>query len=305
MATPIEFGFFGPTGSAQARGNDFAPALQRALAIARQSFSSLWFSDHFMYGDADVREAWVILSYAAALAPELQLGHLVNCNSYRPPALVAKMAASLQSLSRGRFVLGYGAGWKQDEYLAYGYDFPSAAVRIAMMEEGLRVIKAMWRDEQATFHGQYYQIDQARCEPRPHPLPPIMIGGDGEQLTLRMVARHADWWNCYSLTPAVARRKLDVLKRHCAAEGRDFGSIRKTWSGPVVVDRDHQAALKRAGDRVRHEKSPIAGDPSAVAERIREFAELGFDLFQVEFGQFPDTSDMELFVAQVMPRFRG
>jgi alkanesulfonate monooxygenase SsuD/methylene tetrahydromethanopterin reductase-like flavin-dependent oxidoreductase (luciferase family) len=304
MTAPIEFGYFGSTGSAQARGNDFSPALRRALDIARQSFTSLWFSDHFMYEDADVREAWVMLCYAAALAPELQLGHMVLCNSYRPPALVAKMSASLQSLSQGRFVLGYGAGWKQDEYLAYGYDFPSAATRIAMMEEGLHIIKTMWRDEQATFHGRYYHIDQARCEPRPNPVPPIMIGGGGEQLTLRAVARHADWWNCYSQTPEGARRKLDVLKEHCVAEGRDFASIRKTWSGSVIIDCDHHAALKRAGDKVQQEKPPIAGDPSAVAERIQEFVELGFDLFQVEFDQFPDTTDMELFIAEVMPRFR-
>jgi alkanesulfonate monooxygenase SsuD/methylene tetrahydromethanopterin reductase-like flavin-dependent oxidoreductase (luciferase family) len=305
MTSPIEFGYFGPTGSAEARGSDFAPALQRALALARQSFTSLWFADHFMFDDADVREAWVMLSYAAALAPDLLLGHLVSCNSYRPPALVAKMSATLHSLSRGRFVLGYGAGWKEDEYLAYGYDFPSAAVRIAMMEEGLHIIKALWREEQATFHGHYYHIENARCEPRPNPVPLIMIGGDGEQLTLRVVARHADWWNCYSLSPATARRKLEVLKKHCAMEGREFEGIRKTWSGPVIIERDHQAALKRAGERLEQGKPPIVGDPSAVAEQIAEFAELGFDLFQVEFELFPDTTDMELFIAEVMPRFRS
>ncbi len=305
MAPSVEFGYFGPTGSERARGNAFSPALRRAIDVARQSFTSLWFADHFMYSDADVNEAWVTLSYAAALAPELQIGHLVSCNSYRPPSLVAKMGASLQALSGGRFVLGYGAGWKKDEYAAYGYDFPSAATRIAMMEEGLQIIKAMWHDEQASFHGKFYHIDNARCNPRPDPVPPIMIGGDGEQLTLRAVARYADWWNCFSQTPEVVRRKLDVLKQHCEAEGRDFASIRKSWSGPVVIDRDHQAALRRAGDALQQAKPPIAGDPSAVAERIQEFVEFGFDLFQVSFELFPDTSDMELFVAEVMPRFRG
>jgi alkanesulfonate monooxygenase SsuD/methylene tetrahydromethanopterin reductase-like flavin-dependent oxidoreductase (luciferase family) len=304
MASSIEFGYFGPTGAAHARGHAFSPALRRALEVACQGFTSVWFADHFMFGDADIHEAWVILSYAAALAPELQLGHLVLCASYRPPSLVAKMGASLQALSGGRFVLGYGAGWKHDEYVAYGYDFPGAATRIAMMEEGLQVIKAMWRDEQATFHGEYYHIDHARCEPRPDPVPPIMIGGDGEQRTLRAVARHADWWNCYSQPPVVARRKLDVLQQHCEAEGRDFASIRKTWSGPVIIDRNHQAALSRAGDRLQHEKPPIAGDPSAVAERIVELADLGFDLFQVGFDGFPSTEDMELFIAEVMPRFQ-
>ncbi len=303
MAPRIEFGYFAPTGSAQARGEAFSPALQRAIERARHGFTSVWFADHFMFGDADIHEAWVILSYAAALAPQLQLGHLVLCNSYRPPSLVAKMSASLQALSGGRFVLGYGAGWKKDEYEAYGYPFPSAATRIAMMEEGIAVIKAMWRDEQATFHGEYYHIDDARCEPRPDPVPPLMIGGDGEQRTLRAVARHADWWNCYSQSPAVARHKIEVLKQHCLAEGRDFAGIRKTWSGPVIIDRDHQAALTRAGERVHEEKPPIVGDPAAVAERIQELAELGFDLFQVGFDQFPDTDDMELFVAEVLPHF--
>jgi alkanesulfonate monooxygenase SsuD/methylene tetrahydromethanopterin reductase-like flavin-dependent oxidoreductase (luciferase family) len=304
MAPSIEFGFFGPTGSERARGTAFSPALRRAIDVARQSFSSIWFADHFMYDDADVNESWVTLSYAAALAPELQLGHMVSCNSYRPPALVAKMSATLQALSGGRFVLGYGAGWKKDEYLAYGYDFPGPATRIAMMEEGLQIIKTMWRDEQATFHGQFYHIEDARCEPRPDPLPPIMIGGDGEQLTLRAVARHADWWNCFSQPPEVVRRKLEVLRQHCAAEGRDFASIRKTWSGPVIIARDHRAALNRAGAALQQAKPPIAGDPSAVAERIQEFVALGIDMFQVSFDMFPDTSDMELFAAEVMPRFR-
>ncbi|MBA3947563.1 MAG: LLM class flavin-dependent oxidoreductase [Herpetosiphonaceae bacterium] len=305
MAKPIEFGFFGPTGSEKARGHAFAPALQRAIAIARDSFSSLWFADHFMFGEEDIHEAWTVLGYAAALAPELQLGHLVSCNSYRPPALVAKMSASLQSLSGGRFVLGYGAGWHKEEYLAYGYDFPSAATRIAMMEEGLQVIKAMWHDEQPSFQGRYYHIEHARCEPRPQPVPPIMIGGDGEQRTLRAVARHADWWNIYNRQADVARHKLEVLAEHCKAEGRDFASIRKSWAGPVIIDRDHHAAMKRAAERnLTGDRPPIAGDPVAVTEQIQALVELGFDLFQVESSQFPDTADIELFAERVMPAFR-
>ncbi len=152
----------------------------------------------------------------------------------------------------------------------------------------LRVTPVRWTHIEAKFvdheHGEWFK--------RPDPVPPIMIGSDGEQRTLRAVARHADWWNCYSQPPDVARRKLDVLNQHCEAEGRDFASIRKTWSGPVIIDRDHQAALNRAGDRFQDAKPPIVGDPAAVAERIVELAELGFELFQVGFDQFPDTEDM-------------
>jgi alkanesulfonate monooxygenase SsuD/methylene tetrahydromethanopterin reductase-like flavin-dependent oxidoreductase (luciferase family) len=233
----------------------------------------------------------------------MQLGHLVICNSYRSPALVAKMGASLQALSEGRFVLGYGAGWHRPEYLAYGYEFPSAATRIAMMEEGLQVIKAMWRDSPATFHGGYYHVEDARCEPRPDPVPPIMVGGDGEQLTLRAVARHADWWNVFARSAEVSRRKLEALRGHCATEGRDFASIRKTWSGPIVIERDHAAALNRAGDELKSDHPPIAGDPSAIRDQLRELAELGFDMFQLSFRLFPATTDMELFIAEVLPEF--
>jgi alkanesulfonate monooxygenase SsuD/methylene tetrahydromethanopterin reductase-like flavin-dependent oxidoreductase (luciferase family) len=303
QSSAIEFGYFGPTGAETARGAAFAPAFYRAVAVAREAFGSIWFADHFMFDDADVNEAWTLLTYAAALAPELQVGHLVICNSYRPPALVAKMGASLQALTQGRFVLGYGAGWHKPEFEAYGYNFPSAATRIAMMEEGLEVIRAMWRDAPATFHGRFYHVENARCEPRPETMPPVMVGGDGEQLTLRAVARHADWWNIFSRTAEVAAHKLDVLREHCAAEGRDFATIRKTWSGAIVIDRDHQAALKRAGAALEDEQPPIAGDPAAVREQIGALAELGFDLFQLSFPLFPDTSDMELFIAEVLPAF--
>ncbi len=304
MTQRIEFGYFGETGSQRARGYKYVPTLRRALDVARQSFTSLWFADHFMYEDADIHESWVTLSYAAALAPELTVGHMVSCNSYRPPALVAKMAASLQSLTQGRFVLGYGAGWKQDEYLAYGYDFPNAANRIAQMEEGIQLIKTMWRDAEATFAGHFYQIENAVCEPRPVTPPPIMVGGDGEKLMLRAVARHADWWNCYARTPEGARHKLEVLRDHCQREGRPFEDIRKTWSGTIIIDRDHKAAIARAGDRLQGDQQPVVGDPAAVIERLQEFASLGFDMFQVAFDQYPDTSDLELFAAEVIPHFR-
>ena len=304
MSQPIEFGYFGPTGSSEARGQAFAPALKRALEVAREAFTSVWFADHFMFDDADVNEAWAVLTYAAALVPGLQLGHMVLCNGYRPPSLTAKMGASLQALTGGRFVLGYGAGWHKPEFVAYGYDFPGAATRIAMMEEGLRVIKTMWQGAPATFHGRYYHVEDARCEPRPDPMPPIMIGGGGERLTLRAVARHADWWNAYQTPPETATRKLDALKAHCAAEGRDYASIRKTWSGSVFLDRDHAAAVKAAGDALAGDQTPIAGDPAAVTEQLRALAELGFDMFQLGFERFPDTGDMELFISEVLPRFR-
>src|SRR5207244_9756252 len=122
--------------------------------------------------------------------------------------LMAKMAASLQTLSGGRFVLGYGAGWHAQEHEAYGFPFPGPAVRLAMLDEGVQVIRALWTQTPANFAGQYYHVTGLYCEPRPAPPPPLMIGGSGERHTLRLVARHADWWNDVARPPAVVRGKL-------------------------------------------------------------------------------------------------
>ncbi len=300
----VEFGYFAPTGSDDARGRAFSPALRHAVGVASETFTSLWLADHFMFEGADVNEAWVELSYLAGLAPRMQIGHMVLCNSYRQPSLTAKMGASLQALSDGRFVLGYGAGWHKPEYQAYGFDFPAAATRVAMMEEGLEIIKTMWRESPASWHGRYYHVEDARCEPRPDPMPPILIGGTGEQLTLRAVARHADWWNIYARSAEFTRHKLAVLREHCDREGRDVASVRKTWAGPVVIDRDHEAALRRAGDAVGGDHPGITGDPAAVREQIQAFVDMGFDMFQLHFDRFPDTFDMELFMSEVIPAFR-
>src|SRR5690606_19623603 len=136
------------------------------------------------------------------------------------PALLAKMAASLQVFSGGRFILGIGAGWHQPEYAGYGLDYPSAGTRIDMLEEAVQLIRLLWtKPGPINFDGQYYQLVDAYCEPRPALLPPVMIGGGGEQRTLRVVARHADWWNDVSRPVEVLRHKLEVLRAYCQEEG--------------------------------------------------------------------------------------
>ncbi len=220
------------------------------------------------------------------------------------PALMAKMAATLQALSGGRFILAYGAGWHEEEYRGYGFDFGTAARRIAMLEEGLQVIRALWTQAPASFDGRFYHVKDAYCEPRPDPVPPIMVGGSGEKLTLRVVARHADWWNTMYLPPDVLRRKLAVLREHCRAEGRDYERLRKTVTIWVFLDRSHAAAVGRAGDLLQKPDQPvIAGDSAAVRERLSELAEMGFDLCMLVFPRFPETDDLKLFVDEVRPHF--
>ena len=273
--------------------------------MATQSLDSVWVSDHHMTADRYRLECWTQLTWIAARYPGPLLGTVVMANSYRHPPLLAKMAASLQELSGGRLILGYGAGWAEDEYRAYGYEYPPARVRIAQMVDGIKVMRALWGGHPATYRGQYYQVTDAYCEPRPAPPPPVMIGGDGERYLLRAVAEHGDWWLPYSRNTEALRHKLDVLRAHCRDVGRDVNSIRKAYTFLVFLDRNRQAAIDRAGSRLDNAERPVfAGDPAALREFLAERIELGFDHFPLVFPGFPETDDIELFVDQVLPAFR-
>jgi alkanesulfonate monooxygenase SsuD/methylene tetrahydromethanopterin reductase-like flavin-dependent oxidoreductase (luciferase family) len=306
MATRIHFGYNPPSGT---RGVEQFPAqtfvrdLQDVLDVAAQSFSSLWVSDHLMTEEPFRMDVWTQLTWIAARYPGPQLGTIVLSNSFRHPPLMAKMAASLQTFSRGRLVLGYGAGWLEREYRAYGFEFPPASVRIAQMVEAVELMRAMWTSSPATYHGKHYQVDGAFCEPHPEPLPIIMIGGDGEQLTLRAVAQHADWWNTVMRPPAVLRHKLQVLEQHCRDVGRDYASLRKTLTRVLYLAPTRAEAEARAGSRLDSPTPPFAGDPAALVDHLNELVDLGFDLFQLVFAGFPDTADLQLFVDKVLPHF--
>jgi alkanesulfonate monooxygenase SsuD/methylene tetrahydromethanopterin reductase-like flavin-dependent oxidoreductase (luciferase family) len=307
MANRVDFGYNPPSGT---RGIEHFPAatfvrdLEDVLDVVSQSFSSFWVSDHLMTAEPFRMDVWTQLTWIAARYPGPLLGTIVLANSYRHPPLMAKMAASLQAFSRGRLILGYGAGWLEREYRAYGYDFPPARTRIQQMVEGLQVMRAMWTSSPATFDGTYYHVDNAYCEPRPDPLPIIMIGGDGEQLTLRAVAEHADWWNSVMRPVPVLRHKLEVLEQHCRDVGRDYNSVRKTLTRVVYLAPTRSEAEQWAGVKLDERTPPFAGEPAALVDHLQELVGLGFDLFQMVFAGFPDTTDLRLFVDKVLPAFR-
>lgn len=302
----VEFGYSPPVGDREfekINPDTFVGDLNDALSVASTGFSSVWISDHLMFEKKIRLECWTLLTWIAAQHPEFQLGTIVLANSFRNPALMAKMAASLQYLSSGRFVLGYGAGWHEPEYTAYGYDYVNAPERIAMLAEGIQVIRSVWTKSPADFEGQFYHVRGVYCEPAPDPIPPIMVGGTGEKYTLRVIAEHADWWNVMpGLPPAVVRKKLSVLHEHCHAIGREGDAIRKTMFLPVIIDDSYQVA-KRKAEKLNPWDWALIGDPVSIIDQLHEFREMGFDLFQVMFPNFPDTDDMKLFMDRVLASF--
>jgi alkanesulfonate monooxygenase SsuD/methylene tetrahydromethanopterin reductase-like flavin-dependent oxidoreductase (luciferase family) len=290
----------------------FRDQVFEGLEAIQGQYGSAWVADHFQpwLGSQDqttgVFECWTELAFLAARFPQMDFGSIVLAQSYRPPALLAKMAATFQALSGGRLILGIGAGWKKDEYLSYGYAYPSAAERIHQLEEAVQVIRLMWTEPRATFHGQYYHIEEAICEPKPQPLPPLLIGGGGRKLTLRVVAKYADWWNIPGSSVEEYRERLGLLEEHCRAVGRDFGEIRKTYATDcvAVAPTAEEARRMARSNLLCDPEGAFVGTPDRVAGEIRKFVNLGVDLFILRFADFPSSEGAQLFAREVMPRFR-
>jgi alkanesulfonate monooxygenase SsuD/methylene tetrahydromethanopterin reductase-like flavin-dependent oxidoreductase (luciferase family) len=213
------------------------------------------------------------------------------------------MAASLQHLLDGRLIFGYGAGWAEDEYRAYGYDYPPASTRIDQLDEALTVIKALWAGGPVDHHGRWFQLEGAICEPHPEPLPVVMVGGEGRR-TMDVAARQADWWNCLHRPVQALRERLEQLDRACERVGRDPVSLLRSMYLTVFLARDGDSARGAAGARLDSEHPPFAGDPAQLVDHLGRLRELGFGAFQLVFAGFPDTADLELFAECVLPAFR-
>lgn len=290
-----------------------------ALVAEDLGYDSLWLSDHVfgLVGSPanPFYECWTTVSALAAETRSIKLGQLVLCNPFRQPSLLAKMGATLDSISGGRLILGLGTGWAEDEFDGYGYPFESPSIRVRRVSEAAQVIRMMWTEESASFKGRHYTIDGAFCSPRPvqKPHPPIMIAGSGEQLTLKTVARHADWSNFsawFGSTEAFSG-KVDVLSRHCEAVGRDISEITKSFAVYVLIGEDKKEAdekvsyfketmSKRWGSGFNR-KAPLMGTPENVIQQIYDYRDAGVDYFIVRFMGGDFEREANLFASKVLP----
>jgi len=272
-----------------------------------------WFSvmDHLIQipgvgvADEPFMEGWTVLAALAAVTEKIRLATLVTSVAYRNPALLAKMAVNVDVISHGRLTFGFGAGWHQPEYQQYNWVFPEQpAVRIRQMEEAIRLIKTMWSEPRATFHGKYFHVENAILEPKPvqKPHPPIMIGGSGEQLTLRALARVGDACNLFG-DPDMVKHKLAVLRQHCEAEGRDHNSIERTnLTGLVLARNDAELKVKREQLSIPDPFRGAAVTVSQAIDLVGRFQDAGSQLFICSFYK-NDRDSMELLTSEVMPKF--
>ncbi len=295
--TEIQFGWVLNAGPAQEMpSRQFNEISRRQVELVKEQIDSLWFVDHVQFGASPVLEGWTALTYLAAQYPQFQVGHMVLCQSFRNPALLAKMAATLQYLSEGRFLLGIGAGWHEEEYRAYNYAFPTARARTEQLEETLQIVKALWTEKQVTFQGKHYGVNAAYCEPKPDPLPPIIVGGQGPRM-LQLVARYADGWNIAWTKPEEYRQKLQVFKQACQQEGRDPTQVRRSWFGrcTCVATAEEAATLQGRG---------LLGTPEQIVEQLQAYVDLGIDYFMLGANTVTDLTTVELLARDVLPHFK-
>ncbi|MBV7328274.1 LLM class flavin-dependent oxidoreductase [Chloroflexi bacterium TSY] len=289
-------------------GPTFMEQIHTTMQVLHPHFKSVWVDDHMMpwapwqSNDTPYLECIGTIAYFAGAYPDLQFGASVLCQSYRNPALLAKTVANLQLITGNRVLFGIGAGWMDEEYLAYNWDFPKPSVRIAQMVETIEICQKLWTEAPATYEGNYYRIKDAYCEPRPDPIPSILIGGGGEKLTLRAVAQYADMWNLPGASYEVYTHKLNVLRQHCEAVGRNYNEIVKTWSVEAIALAETEAEAQRIADASPYNKHPVVGTPEQVAEKLQAYVDVGVTYLIVRLIDFPKTDGIELFVEEVMPR---
>lgn len=288
-----------------------------ALEFEALGFDSVWFNDH-LYGvpmpNLPILEAWTALSAIGALTSRVEIGTLVTPVGFRNPALLAKMAATLDHITGGRVIVGLGSGWFQMEFEGYGFPFPPLRTRLEQLDEAAALMKQVWTESQPSFRGRHFHTESVFCEPRPHrqPHPPILIGGGGEKVLLRIVAQHAQIWNNLAVNQNDLPRKAQRLREHCDAIGRDPAAITVSQQCLVVIgetEAEATAKVEKAQAIYGGHMGPmgpltIAGTPAQCIERIEAHRAHGCSMFLIEFFGRDTREPARLFAEAVLPAFR-
>ena len=313
----MKFGIDHPNFSFDGKNEQISDSLRKLTTTAEGlGFDSFWVMDHFhqipYVGEEHepMLEGWTTLATVAGFTSKIKIGTLVTGNVYRHPTILAKIGATLDVLSKGRLFMGIGAAWNEAESKAYGIPFPSTKERFGRLEESVQIIRKMWTEDRASFDGHYYKVQNAYCNPKPiqKPHPPIMIGGGGEQKTLKFVAKYADACNLFG-SPQTVKKKLEVLREHCKTVGRDYDSILKSKLGVVLMDKDKAVLEKRVGGRFKdvpaEERAElgIIGTPEEVRRQVEAFRDSGIDYFIAGFEFGREIPSAQLFASEVMKHF--
>lgn len=283
-------------------------------------FDSAWLYDH-LYAlrnrTEDCLECWTTISALAALTSRIRIGSLVLCNSFRHPALVAKMSATLDVISRGRLNLGIGAGWREEEYKAYGMSFPETRERIEQLEESLRILKTMWTQDESTFRGKHFTIEKATCNPKPiqKPHPPLWVGiMQGRRVMPKLAATLADAVNFTHNPPPECKKKIDLIDKQLKITGRSTEHFTKSWQGYVTIAETQneleQTAAEIAGVRgiskdglllETKTKGAIVGTVEKCVQKLDDYIKAGVNYFILIFQTPNQLEAVKLFSREVMP----
>ena len=290
-----------------------------AEAVEALGFESLFRSDHLTSLNGLSRRAslalWPSLTALALKTQRLRFGPLVCSMTFRHPALLAKMAASVDVLSSGRLDLGLGAGWYEGEHRMFGLDFPPYRTRLEMLDEGMQVIKLLWSGQPVTFTGQHYSLEAAETYPLPaQQSPTIIMGGKGEQ-TLQIVAKYATEWNCSYVGLDIFRQKSSRLDEHCLTIGRDPAALRRSLMIPFIIGQDEATIQKRLqAHRAMFSDLPqtraaweaagfLGGSPQQLLDQLKAFEEAGIERFMLQHNDLDDLDSLELMASEVLPHF--
>jgi F420-dependent oxidoreductase-like protein len=295
---------------------DPVEAYEAMTQVARDAdnlgYDSIWLYDHFhtvpQVTQEITFECWTSLAALARDTKRVRIGQIVTCNSYRNPALLAKMASTLDVLSHGRLSFGIGAGWYEHEYRAYGYPYPDAPERLRQLREALQVILAMWTQDEADFEGKYYQVRGAINQPKGVQKPhiPILIGGGGEKVTLKLVAQYGDACNVGGGNVETIKQKLAVLKQHCETVGRDYNSIlRTTTIDYCALGETEAAAIAKLKPEERENldnlrRTQLIGTPDQLRQRLAAIEEAGIQETLIRFVDTRDRESLHLFAREFL-----